>query len=175
MTLREHLESRGMEVDRYHAILDEDEYIVTFFLFNMSRQITGYQRYNPNSSDKKANDPKLGRYYTYTPRGVDAIFGLETLRSRDKPLFVVEGVFKQTTLARLGYDSIAVLTSDPKRMRPLFRIFRATRPVIAIGDADSAGARLVRRVGAGDCSPRDLDEMDDEEIHTFVHQLTKDY
>ena len=176
MTLREHLESRGMDVDRYHAILDEEKYIATFLLFNASRQLTGYQRYNPNSTDKKANDPETGRYYTYTPRGVDAIFGLESITfNSPKPLFVVEGVFKQTALTRLGYDAIAVLTSDPKRMRPLFRIMRRQRPVIGIGDADPAGARLVRRLGAGGCSQRDLDEMGDEEIHTFVHQLTKDY
>jgi hypothetical protein len=172
MTLRDHLISRGMDVDRYQVILDEDEYIATFLLFNASGQFTGYQRYNPRSTDKKANDPETGRYYTYTPRGVDAILGLETLRfSGGTPLFVVEGAFKQATLCRLGYDSIAVLTSDPKRMRPLFRILRSTRPVVGIGDADPAGARLVRRVGAGACSPRDLDEMADEEVHAFVDDL----
>jgi hypothetical protein len=173
MTLREHLISRGMEPDRYHVTLDEDLYIATFLLFNSSGQFTGYQRYNPRSTDKKANDPKTGRYCTYTPRGVDAIFGLETLQPSEgrRPLFVVEGIFKQATLCRLGYDSIAVLTCDPKRMRPLFKILRSRRQLLGIGDSDAAGAKLVRRVGAGRCSPKDIDEMVDEEVYAFVDEL----
>jgi hypothetical protein len=173
VTLRDHLIGRGMDPDKYHVTLDEDLFIATFLLFNSSGQFTGYQRYNPRSTDKKANDPKTGRYSTYTPRGVDAIFGLETLQHSDgQPLFVVEGIFKQAALCRLGYDSIAVLTCDPKRMRPLFRILRRNRPVVAMGDADPAGAKLVRRVGAGACSPADLDEMADEEIRAFVDKLS---
>jgi hypothetical protein len=170
VTLHEHLLSRGLDPTKYHCVVDEEGYICTFFLHNLSGQHTGYQRYNPKSTDKKVNDPILGRYYTYTPKGVDAILGLET-DTGEGPLFVVEGVFKQAAITRAGYNAVAVLTSDPKRLRPLFRILRTTRQVIAVGDADLAGGLLVKRVRCGAQSVRDLDEMPVEHVRELCEAL----
>ncbi len=172
MTLYEHLLSRGLDPKRYQCVVDEEEYVATFFLFNLSGQITGYQRYNPRAEGKKVNDPKLGRYFTYTPRGVDAILGLETNRgAAGTPLFVVEGLFKQAAIINAGFDCIATLTSDPKRFRPLFRILKETRPLYAVGDADPAGGKLVSRVKAGAQSLRDLDEMPTEYVRELCTSL----
>jgi hypothetical protein len=174
MTLYEHLKARGLDANDYQCVLDEDEYVATFFLFNLNGRITGYQRYNPRSTDKKANDPKLGRYYTYTPRGTDAIFGLETDDGRG-PLFVVEGVFKQSAVRRAGFNCIAVLGSDPKRLRPWFGIVRESRKLISIGDNDPAGEKFVRRVGYGCTSPVDLDEMDVNDVRDLCEKLIDGY
>lgn len=174
MTLYEHLLSRGLDPKDYHCVIDEDECIATFFLFDLTGRITGYQRYNPRSTDKKCNDPKLGRYYTYTPRGTDAIFGLETDDKRG-PLFVCEAVFKQAAIRNAGFNAIATLGSDPKRLRPWFGIIEQTRPLIGIGDNDPAGEKFVRRVGYGTTSPTDLDEMGTEDVRVLCRNLIENY
>lgn len=174
LTLRAHLLGRGLDPDEYQVTLDEEEYIATFYLFNLSGQITGYQRYNPRSTDKKCNDPIAGRYYTYTPRGVDAIFGLETDNGRG-PLFAVEGVFKQAAIHLAGFNAISVLTSNPKRHKPLLGIIAETRPVISIGDGDKAGGLLVNCVGRGACSLIDLDEMKHTDVIALCESLVNSY
>lgn len=168
--LQEHLKSRGMDTSQYACVINEEDCEATFFLFNMSKMLIGYQIYRAWSTDKKCNDPKLGRYFTYSKSGQDAIFGLE-VPWKPGPVFVFEGIFKASKAHRLGYNAVAVLTSDPKRMRPLFKIWRATRDIIAVGDADSAGQRLVNRVGRGECSPIDFDEMLDYQAILFLEGL----
>jgi len=45
---------------------------------------------------------------------------------------------------------------------------RQTWNLIAIGDNDDAGRKLVNIVGKGFQSPEDLDEMSDEDIHSLL-------
>ena len=172
MNLVEYLLKRRLNPPRYQLTLDEKERIITFYLFNLSGRIVGYQQHRPDSMEKKMNCPKEARYYTYLPEKTDGFFGLECCTfPSSAPLYVVEGVFKAATLHSLGYDAIAVLTSDPKRLRPLFRILRHTRPVIGIGDNDAAGQKLVDRVGRGSVSPADLDEMSAADVVKFIGEL----
>ena len=159
-----------MDPERYHVIVDEEEQIATWFLFDLTGRITGYQQYRPDSMQKKTNDPKDARYYTYVPKMTDAMFGLETVKIDSDPVIIVEGVFKATKLHKLGYAAIAVLTCDPKRQRPFFRILRQTRRLFAVGDPDSAGQKLVNRVKAGFCSVADLDEMSDADVTKRVER-----
>lgn len=159
-----HLQSRGMDTSLYQFGFDDEERKATFYLYNLSGQIVGYQRYSPDLDKKKNNDPKDCRYYTYLPEGRDGVFGLELLNEEDRTLYIVEGLFKAAVLHRLGFNAVAVLTSTPKRLKPWFRILKATWKLVAIGDADPAGEKLVRMVGNGFTSPKDLDEMSDQEI-----------
>ena len=71
---------------------------------------------------------------------------------------------------RLGFNALAVLTSTPKRLKPWFRILRQTWNLVAIGDNDDAGRKLVNIVGKGFQSPADLDEMTDEEILLLLNR-----
>lgn len=175
--LKNHLIERGMNPDLYCVSYDHEEESVTFLLFNLSGQIVGYQKYRPGSEQKKKrNDEDLGRYYTFTSKHQtddgttfkDGVFGYEAIkppvRRTNEPLYVVEGIFKAGVLHRLGVDALAVLTSHPKRLKTLLRIIKSVRPVVAIGDPDPAGEKLVRFVGAGFTSPLDLDEMADDAI-----------
>ena len=139
---------------------------MTFMLYNPHGKLVGYQVYRPGASKEKRNDPREGRYYTYLPREVDGFYGLE--QDVGGPLYVVEGIFKAVKLHNLGYSAVAVLGATPKRLNSWFRAVRQQRPVLAIGDADSAGAELVRIVGRGFQSPRDLDEMTDEEVLCLI-------
>lgn len=169
MYVRNHLISRGMNPDLYKIYYDEDEKIATFQLWNFSGKFVGYQQYRSNIVEKKKkNDPASGRYFTYLPRETDGIFGLDQINYEDRNLYIVEGIFKASVLHRLGYNAIAVLTSTPKRLKPWFRILKVTWNLIAIGDNDSAGRRLINIVGNGFQSPIDLDEMSDEDIKKLL-------
>lgn len=165
--LRDHLISRGMNPSLYK--IQYGEGVVTFYLYNGDK-LVGYQQYNPNQTNKKCNHPRDSRYYTYLPKEVDGLFGLEQ-DSGAGPIFVVEGIFKAAKLHRLGYNAVACLGANPKRLRSLFKIWKATRRVIAIGDPDKAGAQLVSLVGSGAISPADLDEMLDSDVVKFVVDL----
>lgn len=164
-SLKQHLITRGMDPDLYQVTYDDVEGVVTFMLYNGVGAIVGYQQYRPAQvSKQKKNNPKEGRYYTYLPRETDGVFGWDLVDFNNKTIYVVEGVFKAGVLHRLGYNAIAVLTSTPKRLKPWFRILKATMNLVAIGDNDDAGRKLVNIVGKGFQSPTDLDEMADEDI-----------
>ena len=82
MTLKEHLLSRHYDTDLYtNQVLDEEDNILTVYLTNLCGQFVGYQQYRPGEQAKRLNDPKMSRYFTYSPRGVNACWGLETLNT----------------------------------------------------------------------------------------------
>jgi hypothetical protein len=154
-----------MDPSRYPISYDPEEGIITFLLFNYNGGLVGYQQYRPDQPSKqKKNDPKTGRYFTYLPKDTDGVFGLDVLDHTDRTIYIVEGVFKAAVLHRLGFNALAVLTSTPKRLKPWFKILRQTWNLVAIGDNDDAGRKLVNIVKRGFQSPQDLDEMSDEEI-----------
>ena len=167
--LVDHLKGRGMDPSLYNISYDIENYCVTFPLYSGDRRWVGYQVYRPNISYKKTNDPHNARYFTYLPNGIDGVFGLECLND-DKYIFVVEGVFKASKLHKLGYNAIAVLSNNPKRLKSWFRILKATRTLIAIGDNDDAGQKLVNFVKKGFKSPIDLDEMDNYSIVSMIEE-----
>lgn len=163
-TLVKHLESRGMDTSLYRFFVGDE--VVTFYLYNPTGKLVGFLQYRPNVAKKAKNDPRSGRYFTYLPREVDGLFGLE--QDVGGPLFVVEGVFKAAKLHSLNYSAVAVLGASPKRLKSWLRAVSRQRPVYAIGDGDAAGAGLVKIVGAGVQSPKDLDEMTDDEVTALV-------
>ena len=143
---------------------------ITFALLNGMRTQTGFQIYRPLQPNKRlCNDPISGRYFTYLPHRTMGVFGIETLNAAKKELFIVEGIFKAATLHRLGYNAVAVLSNAPKQLVSWFKIMRSMYDVVAIGDNDSAGQTLVKVVGRGYCSTKDIDEMLDEEVINMIN------
>lgn len=164
LNLREHLRSRGMNPNLYNIVYDDVEECVTFPLYSGDMRQVGYQIYRPTISFKKTNDPHNARYFTYLPVMTDGVFGLECFDESKRDIYIVEGVFKAGVLHRLGYNCIAVLSNNPKRLKTWFRILKARFNLIAIGDNDRAGQMLVNCVKQGFLSPIDLDEMKDRDI-----------
>jgi DNA primase len=147
--------------------LDEENSILTVYLNNLSGQFVGYQQYRPLETAKRLNDPRESRYFTYSPKDTTAVWGLETLdRSKDK-LYIVEGIFKASTLHMLGHNAIAVLTSHPKAMKSWLH----TLPfeLIGIGDNDKAGKGIISVAGKGFQLERDVDEYDLEELQEILN------
>lgn len=158
-----------MDPSLYNFAKNYSANTITFYLWNLSGQMVGFQQYRPMKLEKKTNNPHLSRYFTYLKRDVDGVFGLEQLNPDDKVIYITEGVFKAAVLHRLGFNAIAVLTSSPKRMKPWFRILRAQGwKLIAISDNDAAGQKLVNTIKCGFKSPVDLDEMNDKDILSLL-------
>jgi hypothetical protein len=159
----EHLLSRGMNPDDYGVFYDDHEACIPLHDFSGKR--TGYLRYRP-WGDKKSKDQDTCKYKPTVPRRTMAVFGLETL-DRPGPVYVVEGAFKACKLHKLGYAAFAVQGSDPSSVRNQIALLSLTRKVVCIGDNDQAGRVFTNGLG-GFVSPRDLDEMTDDEVKELL-------
>lgn len=59
--LLRHLKNRGVDTEQTKVVIDEESGDTFFFLYNLSGQMVGYQKYNPKYPKKgqsKADDPK---------------------------------------------------------------------------------------------------------------------
>lgn len=170
MNLHQHLVDRHFIPELYNNIvLDNENQILTVYLHNLSGQLTGYQQYNPNSTDKRTNLKDEARYYTYRTDGHIAVWGLELLDPLKPVCFVVEGIFKAAVLHRLGFNAIAVLCNNPKQMRSWFKALPYR--LFAIGDNDEAGLKLVNMIGEGTRFEKDLDEYTLAEARAAIDQV----
>lgn len=175
MTTREiveHLKERGMSNPYLYNISTDGE-VITFPLYDFSKRYVGYQNYRP-FAERNHHNVQLARYFTYLPRGVYGYFGLETL-AYSGPLYCVEGVFKAGKLHSLGFAAVSLMgTGVYKSRRGWDNIHRSQldllrRPYICIGDNDAAGRAMAGTLG-GFTSPRDLDEMSDNEILELLNE-----
>ena len=171
-TVLQHLRNRHLDVDLHRPIIDEEERVATFYLWNLSSQLVGYQQYRPDQPSKqKKNDPKSGRYFTYRKQPTLGVWGIESLHLSPNVLFITEGVFDAARITERGYSALAVLSNDP---RPELRNWLSflNRKVVAICDNDKAGKRLAK---FGDVAVftdgKDLGDADDD----FVTELLNNY
>lgn len=167
MNLVKHLLTRNYDPTRYvNQVLDIDNSVLTVYLTNLCGQFVGFQKYQPLVKEKRTNHPSEARYFTYCQRQVNACWGLETLDHRKKDIFLVEGIFKASALHMLGYNALALLTSNPKPMKSWLHTL--DHNLVGIGDADSAGRYMSRIAGQGFQSDLDLDEMDLQELDQLI-------
>jgi len=157
----EHLQKRGMNTSLYRFWCNTES--ATFPIWNIFGQMTGYHRYTPSLTKDE------GRYYTYVSKRTNTLLGLEYKRGSE-PLYIVEGLFKMATLHRLGFNTLAVLGATHKQTKNQFDLWNLTQPVLAIGDNDSAGKKLINIVGRGFQSPKDLDEMSDSAVLDLIYE-----
>jgi hypothetical protein len=143
LTIREHLLSRHLDLELHGPVIDEVGRTATFFLWNLSGQAVGYQRYRPDAAKRKDNDPVLARYYNYRTQGTMIAWGVESLGLTPHVVFLTEGVFDAARLTRRGYSALAALTNDPGvDFRNWLGLLN--RRVVAVCDNDAAGHRLAR-------------------------------
>ena len=167
------------ELKRRHAEnikchIDYENNVATFYLHGiLSKRLLGYQVYNPNTTNKKSNDARLSRYFThqssFKETGEYAVFGLEYINNRDK-LFVTEGIFEASRLISLGFDAIAILTSNPPK-NLITQLFTINKNIIWCGDNDKAGktSRLAQFMHL--YFDRDLDEVDEKTLLSAIERL----
>ena len=152
MDVKAHLLERGLYPAHYTVSWDNET--ASFALWNLSGQWVGYQQYRPHAGKSVPNDPKMSRYYTYAKSKV-AVWGLETYLWRSDVLFVTEGVFDACKLHNLGLPAVAVLSNDPKSLRPW--LSSLPRLTVAVCDDDAAGHKLAKLCSRALICPGGLD------------------
>jgi hypothetical protein len=142
-TVLEHLNERHLDVNLHRPMVDEVERVATFYLYNLSGQLCGYQQYRPEGDKKPNNNPKLGKYYTYRKQPTLAVWGVESLDLSPHVVFVCEGLFDAARLTERGFSALAVLSNNPS---PDLRNWLTclNRKVVAVCDNDAAGRKLAK-------------------------------
>lgn len=170
-TVLEHLKDRHLDVDLHRPMVDEVERVATFFLYNLTGQLVGFQQYRPEGDKKPNNNPLLGKYYTYRKQPTLAVWGVESLFLSPNVVFVCEGLFDAARLTERGFSALAVLSNNPNSDLKNW-LTCLNRQVVAVCDNDAAGRKLAK---FGDCcvftTDKDLGDSDDD----FVTNLLKTY
>jgi hypothetical protein len=166
--LREHLKSRHLDLDLHRPAINEEERIATFYLWNLSGSLVGFQQYRPEGLKKINNDPREGKYYTYKKQPTIAVWGVESLYLSPHVVFITEGVFDAARLTERGYSALAMLTNNPTTDYRNWLTF-LNRTVVAVCDNDKAGKKLA---AFGDVAifteEKDLGDSDDEYVTNLL-------
>jgi len=168
-SLEQHLMDRYLNLALHRPVVDEVERVATFFLWNLSGQLVGYQQYRPEGEKKPQNNPKQGRYFTYRKQPTHTVWGVESLCLTPNVVFLTEGVFDAARLTNRGFSSLAMLSNNPNHdVRNWLTCLN--RKAVAVCDNDAAGRRLAK---FGDVAvftqDKDLGDSDEE----FVTNLLK--
>lgn len=169
----EHLKLRHVDLDLHRPLIDAENDVATFLLYNLSGQIVGYQQYNPAGEKKPQNNPKTGRYYTYKKQPTISVFGVESLHLTPGIVFLTEGIFDACRLTELGCSALAVLSNDPT---PDLKNFLTClgRQVVVIADNDKAGCKLAKfGHDVVFCKDKDLGDSSEEFVKDLVHKFVQ--
>jgi len=142
-TILEHLEKRHLDVSLHRPIINEVERVATFFIFNLSGQIIGFQQYRPEGLKTPSNDPRQGKYFTFRKQPTISVWGVESLHLSPNVVFLTEGVFDAARLTKRGFSALAVLSNNPSPDLKNWLIM-LNRNIIAVCDNDSAGKKLAK-------------------------------
>ncbi len=175
----DHLKHRDVP-DTARVVVDTEENLAYFTLFNLSGKLVGYMRYNPvgyKARGKWRKETTLLKYKTVVTKENDernishlALYGLHTLDERPF-VFVVEGIFDAVKLETLKLPVIATLTNDPKKLKNFFFILSQTKDIIAWLDRDVSGKKLRKIAKHVIVTPEpygDLGDMPNEEVKGAV-------
>jgi hypothetical protein len=169
MDLTQHLLARHVDLELHRPVLCEDEGAATFYLWNLSGQMVGFQQYRPYASKEKHNDPRTGRYFTLRKQPTVAVWGVESLHLTPSVLFVTEGVFDAARLTERGVSAVAVLSNDPNADVRNW-LMMLNRKVVAVCDNDAAGRRLAKVAHtAVFTNEKDLGDSDDDFVTSLLH------
>ena len=173
MNLLDHLKDRHLDLEVHNPILDQENQVVTFYLWNLSGCLVGYQQYRPNASKEAKNNPREGRYFTYRKQPTLALFGVESLHLTPHVVFLVEGVFDAARLTELGVSALAVLSNDPTpQLHEFLRCLN--RHVVVVADNDVAGRRLAKfGHEVVFCDDKDLGDSSPEFVNELVTKFVR--
>jgi hypothetical protein len=160
-----HLHHRCKQPAEHLGVVDAEQELFTRYIYNLSGQVVGYQAYNWRA-DKKPKKDVTGRYWTWLSKTDGkttalGVMGLEHVRWGET-LYLVEGQFEQATAAAYGLNCVAVLTNNPKHLRNWVAAYPA--PVVALCQDDAAGRKLANLADRAVMLPRDLDELNQEQV-----------
>lgn len=183
-SIEKHLKSRGVNAQKVRVIFNIDDDYATFFLYNLSGQLVGYQHYNPKGIKKqrqgnKEFDKDTMKYYTYVTGKKSekalAVWGLESYKLDAPYLFVTEGIFDAVKIQNAGYPAIATLSNDPNMgIKSWLKTLPQTIIVIADNDDNNSGNKLLKFGNISKIVPtpyKDLGDMPQEEVNLFISNI----
>lgn len=172
--IESHLKERGLDPAKTQVILDKENNMATFLLYNLSGQIVGYQRYNPMGDKKDHTNSLAAKYFTWVTKEDEktaklAVWGTENIDKNDPNLFITEGIFDAIKLKNAGHPVIAVLGNNPKVLKSWLPLLN--KRTIAVVDNDAAGKSLANLADEHLTTPapfKDLGEMSQEQVNKFL-------
>jgi hypothetical protein len=141
--IRHHLLQRHLNFELHQPVLDEDLGIATFYCWNLSGQLVGYQQYNKNGDKKIFNTKLTGKYYTYRKQPTVVVWGVESLYQSDGVVYLTEGIFDAARMTNVGQSALAAMANNPPRDYKNW-LQLLNRPVVAVCDNDAAGRKLAK-------------------------------
>ena len=176
---RNHLRDRISNLEtlfyvyKNHSI-DYDNEVVTFYLYNQSKQLVGFQQYKWKGSKKHSKDikPCDMKYFTHCKDKI-GVFGIDSWKHKDKPLVLVEGVFEQLRLQK-HVDTVAVLCNNPRHIKSW--LFAQPRETVAVCQNDKAGMILAKSCDRAIFLPEgvDTDELSDVQLTELLEEIMND-
>ena len=185
MKIREHLKSRGVDPDQHSVLIDDENDIATFLIWDLSGRLAGYQQYNPNGTKQIRNDEKHRdqlKYFTFSGDEGDGsragkkkltAWGFESFAPAQEVVFIAEGIFDAVKIQNAGYPALAVIANDPKHLRALFKALGVV--IVAICDRDDAGGKLANCAHLSFNVPEpyhDLGDMPQEEVNSWLRTFS---
>lgn len=171
MTLTEHLRSRHLDLALHRPVIDDVADLATFYLYNLSGQLVGYQQYRRFGEKKPQNNPKDGKYFTYRKLPTLAVWGVESLCLNTRVVFVTEGIFDAARLTARGYAALAVLSNNPTADLANW-LACLNRRVVVVADNDAAGRKLAK---FGHCCEFTTDKDLGDSSQEYVDNLLATY
>jgi DNA primase len=160
-----------MNVELHRPIVDEENNIVTYLLYNLSGCIVGYQQYNPNGEKSVANK-KHGKYYTYRKSPTIAVWGLESLYQSQGPIYLTEGIYDAARMTERGQSAIAALCNNPPKEYRNW-LMMLNRTIVVVCDNDAAGRKLAKCGHYVETVPNgDLGSSTDDYVNYLIQKYT---
>jgi hypothetical protein len=174
MNIRSHLKQRHLNTDLHPTIIDEETNTATFLLYTLTGKLAGYQQYRPHGSKTIFNTKEQSKYYTYRNKSYPTVtlFGIESLYSPHKPIFLTEGIFDAARMTSLNFSALATMANDPPRDYMNF-LLMLNRPIIAVCDNDKAGRKLAKFGHYTEVPETDLSDASDSYIEYLISKYIK--
>jgi hypothetical protein len=174
---RNHILSRGVDPNVTYFIHDDMSNNTYFFLYNLSGDCVGYQKYNSDNS-KEDGLGWMGRYFTKVNKEATghtkiAVYGLETYDIKKDYIFIVEGVFDVIKIHNIGEPAIANLGCSLSRQAKNWYNTLPQKKIV-IQDRDDAGTELGVIGDYIYTTPepyKDLGDMPQEEVNKFIENI----
>lgn len=172
-TIAAHLRRRHLDLELHRPVVDEQERAATFYLYNLTGQLVGYQQYRPDCTKSPQKlGPKQARYFTYRKQPTHGVFGVESLPLSTGPIFLTEGVFDAARLTRRGQSALAVCCNDPQRdLKNWLQCLG--RRVVVVADNDEAGRKLVKFGDFFEFCPEKGQDLGDSPEDFITYLLSK--
>lgn len=161
MDMYSYLQLRRLNPYKYQGMaVDHFTQTITFPLWNLNGEMVGFQAHKPLEHGFQRGKPSEARYHTIIPTKAkrQTAFGVDLLDSRQKVLFIAEGIFDVAPLHTRNVNALAVLSNDPKHLRSWLHSLGYI--VVALAEGDRAGKKMAKLAHKAEYLPEGKDPAD---------------